>query len=290
VTASAPASGPLLLFVTVRGCDPPDAPASCGAKPKLAGTEIAAWVAIPDRATVAGLPPGTFSVADRLPGGADIAGLNSTLIWQLFPVARLGAQGVPSAKSFALPPVNVIPVIPAADVPVFKIVTACEAEVVPSLCGENGRADGETCRDGGAVAVPDKAICCGLPPALSAKLMLAALSPPDAGSNWTATAQLAAMATVPPPVGQVVPAAAIANSVELEPAIEMPVMSIAALPAFVSVTLCGPLMLPVGSLPKSSEDGDRFAIGAGSVPVPASGTTCIAFATPSELSKKSISA
>ena len=85
-----------------------------------------------------------FSAAERLPGGAETAGANDTVIWQLLPAARLGAHGLASAKSPAFAPDIVIPLTPAADVPRFEIVTICEAPDVPSLCDANPKLGGET--------------------------------------------------------------------------------------------------------------------------------------------------
>jgi hypothetical protein len=64
----------------------------------------------------------------------------------------------------------------------------------------------------------------------------------------------------------------------------------AALPWFVSVTLCAPLRLPMISLPKVSDDAERFTIGAVAVPIPVSETICSALGNCPELSMKSTSA
>lgn len=88
-TASAPANGPLLLFVMTMGCGVPAVPGSWLPKFTLVGTEMDACVAVPESETVEGLPPPTFNVAERGPTGAAAVGLNVMLIWQLLPAAML---------------------------------------------------------------------------------------------------------------------------------------------------------------------------------------------------------
>ena len=132
-TVSAPANDPLLLFVTTTGTGAPAVPASWLPKPTLGGTEIDASVAAPDNATVGGLPPPTFNVAERDPGVDPLAGLNVTLIWQLLPAARLGAQEFTAANSDAFAPETLTGPTPAGAEPVFETLTACAALLVPSL-------------------------------------------------------------------------------------------------------------------------------------------------------------
>ncbi len=187
LNASAPADPPLPLFVTVSvTCVPADAPAPVVALPKLmllleGAIEMPAIAAVPDSGTCAGLPPGTLSVADRLPAGCDTAGLNDTLTLQLLPAPRTGPQGSSSTKSPLFVPLIEISVISAAMPPAgFAIVTVSSALNVPSLCGPNATLVGDTCNvGGGRVAVPLSVTACGLPEALSAKFKLALFAPAE---------------------------------------------------------------------------------------------------------------
>jgi hypothetical protein len=116
-------------------------------------------VAIPESATVGGLPAGTLRVAERIPGVV-VPGMNMTPIWQLFPAATgLGVQDAGEVKSAAFGPEIAIPVISAAEAPVFRIVTFCRTLAIPSLCAGNVRLDGDTCSDGGEVAFPVTLTC-----------------------------------------------------------------------------------------------------------------------------------
>jgi hypothetical protein len=67
VIVSAPAYWPLLLLVTTMGCGVPGSLASWLPKLTPVGTEIEACVADPESATVAGVPPAIFNVAERAP-------------------------------------------------------------------------------------------------------------------------------------------------------------------------------------------------------------------------------
>src|SRR5579875_2447715 len=87
---SAPARLPLLLLVIVIGCAAPAVPTSWLAKLRLVVNEIAACVAVPDSATLAGLPPGIFKVPVRAPGRADSAGANVTATCHCAPAVRTG--------------------------------------------------------------------------------------------------------------------------------------------------------------------------------------------------------
>jgi hypothetical protein len=134
VIINVPANGPELLFVTVMGWGAsPAPPASWLPKLTLVGTEMPAWVAVPVNATVGGLPPGTLSVAERIPG-AVAAGVKVTLIWQLIPAGTgFGMHEAGEEKSPAFGPEIATPLISALAPPLFRIVTFCGALAVPSL-------------------------------------------------------------------------------------------------------------------------------------------------------------
>ena len=153
-----------------------------------------------------------------------------------------------------------------------------------SLCAAKVRLDGDTWRDGAAVAVAESETCWGLPGALSVKLRLAFFAPGVCGASWTATVQLAETITVPPDTGHVVPADAIKKSDAFVPARVMLEMVRAALPRLVNAMLCAPLLLPTFSLPNTSDGTARLTIGAGGIPTPVNDTICSELETPPELS------
>ena len=125
---------------------------------------------------------------------------------------------------------------------------------------------------------------------MSTKLTLAFFEPLDCGAKFTCRMQLEPIATVPPTVGQVVPDGAMPKAAASVP-VNVTCESVsAALPTFRSVIACGPLVLPIASVPNVREDGERLAIGAAATPVPERAITCVAPASPPELSITSISA
>ncbi len=65
---------------------------------------------------------------------------------------------------------------------------------------------------------------------------------------------------VPPTVGQVVPDAAMPKAAESVPVNVICESVSAALPTFRSVIACGPLVVPIASVPNVREDGERLAI------------------------------
>lgn len=121
VNASVPAKVPLLLFVMVIGCGAPAVPTSCGAKFTLVVNEIVGCVAVPESDTVAGVPPGIFSVPDRAPAAADSAGANVTDTWHCAPALSTGGHAFCCANS--VDPAMAIPEGPAVPDPLFVIVT-----------------------------------------------------------------------------------------------------------------------------------------------------------------------
>lgn len=97
------------------------------------------------------------------------------------------------------------------------------------------------------------------------------------------------MDKVPLAMGQVVCAPdTIAKSEEFVPAIMMLAKFSPALPRFVIVEGCGTLVFPGNTFPKLSAVGERFAMGAGGVPVPVRVMVCREEDAPPELSVMSI--
>src|SRR5690348_840429 len=194
--------------------------------------------------------------------------------WHFAPGPRLVHVFPATAKSVCVPGENDKAPIPADVLPWFDIVTL-RVSCVPlfTLCDPKPRLVGDASRSGVGAPVPLSDTCCGLLAALSVKLRLALLVPTACGANRTATVQLALIATVPPPTGQV-PPAAIAKSAAFVPVTAIPVTLNAELPLFVSVTLSGALDVSIIWLPKPREIGAIFATGALAVPVPVNGTAC----------------
>ena len=181
VIVSAPAKGPLLLFVTVMGCALLADPASCGGKAKVVGKEIAACVPVPESATAGGWAPGIFSVADRVP---TVAGWKAIVIWQFAPGPRLVHVFPATAKSVCVAGENDSAPIPADVLPWFDMVRF-RVSCVPlfTLCDPKPRLLGDATRSGVGAPVPLSDTCCGLPAALSVKLRLALLVPTECGAN-----------------------------------------------------------------------------------------------------------
>ena len=110
------------------------------------------------------------------------------------------------------------------------------------------------------VPVPERATVCGLPAASSATERVAVRAPPPLGVNVTLIVQLAPAARVAPHV------VVLAKLFAFVPVIVIPVMAIAALPVFDSVTLRAALVTFTSWFPNASDVGDRLATGL--VPVP----------------------
>jgi len=161
-------------------------------------------------------------------------------------------------------------VIESAAVPVFVTVTDCGALVVLSVCEANVKLAGARVTVGVVDApVPASATDCGLPAALSAKLTAAVRAPDAVGLNVTLIVQFALAAS---DAGQ---ALLSAKSPAFAPVSEMPVIASAALPEFVSVTVCAGLAVFSASEPNVSEVGASVTAGAvAAAPVPVSGTVC----------------
>jgi len=120
------ARAPVPLLVTVTVCAALEVPASCAPKLMLVGvTDTAASVAVPERETACGLPAALSAISRIAVREADARtdGMNVTLTVQFAPERTLGGQLFVSAKSPALAPAMLTPLI-ASDSPlVFSRVT-----------------------------------------------------------------------------------------------------------------------------------------------------------------------
>ena len=117
----------------------------------------------------------------------------------------------------------------------------------------------------GATPVPDRVTICGLPLALSVTVIVPGWLPVAVGVNVTLMVQFAPAATDVP---QVLLCAYCVLAAML-------VMLSAVLPMLLSVTVCGPLVVPDAWLPKLTLFEDRLTTGpAAAVPVPVKLTVC----------------
>jgi hypothetical protein len=169
-----------------------------------------------------------------------------------------------------LVPVIEIPEIVRAAVPVFLSATVCTALVEPVLA-EKVSEVGERETAGAAAVVPvplNATTVWGEPAALSATESVAAKLAAEAGVKVMDMEQLALAASELPQV------LVCAKSVGLVPVIEIPEMVRAAVPVFLSVTVCAVEVEPK-TAEKVSDVGEREAAGAdAAVPVPLKATVC----------------
>ncbi len=197
-------------------------------------------------------------VAFRLPPAV---GVILTLIEQLAPAANEAPQVVVSLKSPEFVPVMEIPLIVRVSVPVFVSVTVCAAVEVPRAVAANVSVEGE--RDTvGAVPVPDRDMVCGEEAALSLTLSVAVRAPLAVGLNATLIEQFAPAAKLAPQVLFSVKSDALAP-----PTVTLEIVS-DAVPVFVKVAICDPLVVPTACAAKVSEEGVNDASG---VPGPVEG-------------------
>jgi hypothetical protein len=268
------AAAPLLVIVTVTGADA--VPAS--APPKLivpVGEIVAlACTAVPLTASICGLFGAlseSITTAERAPV---CVGSNVTFMTQdLPPASGLCEQLSVSAKSLGFVPA-VLMVMATGVVPVLLTVTTCAALFAPTVCDAKFKVAGDS-EIPEVPPVPLSATLCGLPAALSEMLSVALTDPAACGTKSTEMVQLAPAINVPLGNGHgVAPFTKNPKLVEALPVIAMPVKFSSALPAFVSVTVCVPLVLPTGCVPNDSDAGKTVKIGATPVPVPLTVTTC----------------
>jgi hypothetical protein len=148
-----------------------------------------------------------------------------------------------------------------AALPVLLKVMVCEALATPTAWFPKLRLVGDRLTTG-LVPVPERLTVCGLPLALSVKVMAAVKDPLATGVKVTLMAQLAPAATLVPQL------LLCAKSPGLAPVMVMLVMVNAALPELVNVTDWAVLVVPTAWLPKARLVVDRLAEGC-PTPVPA---------------------
>ena len=147
--------------------------------------------------------------------------------------------------------------------------TVCAALVEPALAEKVSEVgERETAGAAAVVPVPLSATVCGEPVALSATESVAAKLAAEAGVKVTEMEQVAFAASELPQV------LVWAKSVGFVPVIEIPEMVSAAVPVFLSVTVCAVEVEPE-TAEKVSDVGEREAAGADAVvPVPLRVTVC----------------
>jgi len=262
------------VIVTVTGAD--SVPAR--ALPKLivpAGEMVAAaCTAVPLTATICGFCDAVSEISTSAERPPVCVGSKVAMITPVLPPASgLSEQLSVSAKSPGLLP-TMLMVIATGVVPVLFTFTTCGALLAPAVCDAKFRLAGVSVMPD-VPLVPLSATLCGLPVALSEMLRVALTGSAACGAKSTEIVQLAPAASVPLGDGQ--GGATFTRNpklVELLPVVAMPVNCSEALPVFVNVTVCVPLVMPTGCVPKDTEVGAM--VGSGAMPVPASFniTTC----------------
>ena len=226
-----------------------------------------ALVPVPESATVCGLPvtlSAMFRVAARLPMAE---GVKVTLTFVLPPGATvIGIAAVVSLKSAALAPVIVIPEIIRFAVPGLLMVTGVGVLLLLAAWLPKATLAGLMLM-AGAIPVPDRPTACGLPLALSVKLIDAVRAPAAAGLKVTYTV------AVPPDATTI----GVVDGVKLKsaafaPEIAIPVITRFAVPELPMVMAVGLLATFTCWLPKLRLAGERLITGV--VPVPVNDTNC----------------
>lgn len=154
---------------------------------------------VPDKATVCGLPL-ALSAMDKLPLRAPLAtGWNTTLAVQLCPTLSKPFKGGPVQVSVVWKsPLALIFEMERVCVPVLVIVTVCGELTLPTFRFPNDKLVGVTVTCvAEATPVPESAIVCGLPAALSVMLICPAMVPSAVGVKVTGRVQ------EPPPAAMV---------------------------------------------------------------------------------------
>lgn len=231
------ALAPVFLSVTV--CVADVEPTLVEVKVRLVGERLTAGAPapVPLRATVCGEFGALslkLSVAVKVPAAV---GLKVNVTTQEAPTANvpLPTHDVAPWKSEPLVPVIVgLLVKVRVAVPVFLIVTVCEADAAPTAVDGKVRLVGETVAAMvvGAAPVPLMATVCGELGALSTKLSAPVSEPVVVGLKVTVTVQEALPARDEPQL------LVWENEEALVPVMLMPEMVMEAVPPFVSVTAC----------------------------------------------------
>ena len=136
------------------------------------------------------------------------------------------------------------------------VIVTVVVDAPPAVTDAGEGAGAEIVKPGAAAPMPDKAIFCGLPEALSVIVTLPARPPVAVGANVTEIWQL------PPAARDVLQVFVSPKS----PEAAIPVMLSALLPVLVKVTIWGVLVVPTGCEAKLNEFGLKSAIGPSAVP------------------------
>jgi len=143
-------------------------------------------------------------------------------------------------------------VISSAVEPEFSKTTLLAALVVPTACLANMTFAGVNFT-AGSVPVPLRPSFCGLPDALSLTVTVPVRDIAYAGVNVTVKVQLAPAATVEPQL------LFWAYSFALPDKLILLIVTVV-VPLFVSVAVCGALVVPIVCKPKGSEDGEIVTV------------------------------
>jgi hypothetical protein len=227
---------------------------------------------VPVKETDCGLPVAesvNLSVAVRVPAAA---GLNVTLAVQLAAAARLVPHVLLEMLKSpgSVPEIATLLIVIEAALPLLKVAD-CAAVVEPTAVLAKVSADGLIVTlPLVPVPVPESAIVCGLPVAVSVKFSVAVRLPAAVGPNETLTVQAADAARLVPQV-----LLSMMKSPGSAPEKAMLLIVTALVPPFVSVTtFCAPLS-PIATLAQFKLLGLTEALPvAPAVPVPVSATVC----------------
>ena len=184
------------VFVRVTVCVAVLSPALVSGKVNEVGERVAIGaIALPESETVRGLPF-ALSVIVREPVRVPLAvGLNVIEKAQLDD----GASVAPQVEVFWKSPLIVTPVMLSDALPALDSVTVCAALAVPTVCVANVRLVVEI-ETTAAVPVPESAIDCGDPTALSVTVRVPGMLVPLLGAKVTEMEQLAPAANEAPQV------------------------------------------------------------------------------------------
>jgi hypothetical protein len=184
------------------------------------------------------------------------AGVKWPWMVQLAPPATLVPQLFANTNEEASAPVTAMLVMAKGPVPVLVSVTDCDALVTPtgSPAKDKLLADRDTA--GGVRPVPDSAMLCGEPLALSVMVTAAVSAPVAAGVKWPWMVQFAPAATLVPQLF------ANTNEEASAPVTAMLVMVKGPVPVLVSVTDCDALVAPGSTVPNERLVAESVTAGA----------------------------
>jgi len=154
--------------------------------------------------------------------------------------------------------------------PRLVTVTVFSADIAPTVSLPNASDVALRARIGtlGGIPVPRRPIVCGDPLALSAMLIVAALSPVEGGLKVTEIVQLAPVASEAPQVF------VNEKSAGVSPLNAMELIDSGAVPVFVTVIDCGADVALTASLPNASDLALNVTGGGAATPVPLTATDC----------------